>query len=135
MYFRGRSWLLYHLVKWYYHDQTTYDEELDPISNQTHYKHFPGLQRYLVDLSHICHNGFCLNPLHLEFEVHSRNIHRNGCIDGENCSHTHGGPACALNTSADFKPVSKRSGPDPKKQKKQARSVILKYKGFVKKLY
>lgn len=36
--------------------------------------------RSSVDLSHLCHNKDCYNPLHLIWEIHYINMERNWCI-------------------------------------------------------
>lgn len=134
MYFHGKRWLLYHLVKWYYDKQTTYDSHYDQTTHQTVYNHFPGISRRSVDLSHVCHRKNCLNPLHLQFELQSQNLGRNGCVDQESCSNHHsGGTSCILNCSLDFTPARKHAD-HMKKTGPTTRSVILKYKGQVRKL-
>ncbi len=36
--------------------------------------------RCSVDLSHLCHNKDCYNPLHLIWEIHYVNMERNWCV-------------------------------------------------------
>lgn len=40
-----------------------------------------------IDISHLCHDGFCFNPEHLCRESHDLNWDRIHCIGGEHCSH------------------------------------------------
>lgn len=44
-------------------------------------------------ISHICHNGMCLNPWHVFLEGNCANLGRNTCGAGPACAHT---PVCAI---------------------------------------
>ena len=48
-----------------------------------------------LDISHLCHNKLCINPLHLTIEKHSINMSRNHCWKAGVCSMAHE-PACVF---------------------------------------
>lgn len=46
-----------------------------------------------LDVSHLCHNKACINPLHLVLEPHSVNVSRTYCVVRGSCCGEHN-PAC-----------------------------------------
>ena len=48
-----------------------------------------------LDVSHLCHIKHCINPDHLTFEPHSKNMSRDTCFKNGSCSMEHS-PPCIL---------------------------------------
>lgn len=49
-----------------------------------------------IDVSHLCHNNLCINPLHLSYEPHQTNRIRSACVAAGSCNGHFGYPACLL---------------------------------------
>lgn len=49
------------------------------------------LAKEAIDVSHLCHNEYCINPSHLCLEHHNINLSRNLCQGAPNCKHN---PPC-----------------------------------------
>lgn len=48
-----------------------------------------------VEVSHLCHNGICVNPAHLVLESHERNLERICCKSRGQCTKLHQ-PYCLI---------------------------------------
>lgn len=80
-----------HLTKYAYHDESIHKK----IGDQ--YQVCPGIKnRKLVDGSHKCHHKNCVNPNHIVFESHGRNLARDSCKN--KCLGHGSAPQCILDT-------------------------------------
>ena len=48
-----------------------------------------------LEVSHLCHNGICVNPAHLVLETHETNLERISCKSQGQCTKQHQ-PFCLL---------------------------------------
>lgn len=55
------------------------NEGLHNQDQQEEYIQYPDVERYSVDLSHLCHQPQCVNPFHLVFELRIANLGRAMC--------------------------------------------------------
>jgi hypothetical protein len=62
-----------------------------------HGVHLDTIQVEGFDISHICHNTLCINPLHLVFEPHRVNNNRQRCKNKQICFGHENRPRCLLN--------------------------------------
>jgi hypothetical protein len=55
-----------------------------------------------LTVSHLCHNSFCREPLHLVLESPSTNISRNSCVAEGRCLCPLGQPRCRLTSQKSY---------------------------------
>jgi hypothetical protein len=101
--------LLSHLVKLLQINQGLHDKD-------QHGKYIlnTNVERYSVDLSHLCHQPQCINPFHLIFELRKTNLGRAMCAKLKKCQLNHDGPNClGFNDSIDVHIKRGRPRKDP----------------------
>jgi hypothetical protein len=95
MLFAGKKYMLSHLVKLLQINQGLHDKDQHGA-----YILYPNVERYSVDLSHLCHQPQCVNPFHLIFELRKANLGRAMCAKLKKCQQNHDGPNCLINTES-----------------------------------